>query len=107
MAAFVVQTTTRAGMTPTSNAAAELGDTFVNDGRTILRVTNGNVGTIVLTIVTSAEVDGLAVADRTVSFTTGAIRYIGPFATSTYGTTVSLTYDVHEDVLVEVLKVGS
>lgn len=57
---------------------------FVNNGRTILQVRN-TVGTSrVVTIETPGTVDGLAVAERTVTVGAGKTAYIGPFPRSIY-----------------------
>lgn len=83
MGTYTVQTVVRAGVTPTDNAVAS-SDEFANDGHTILIVTNGSGGSLTVTITTPGTVDGLAVADRTVSIANGAKKAIGPFTKSLY-----------------------
>jgi hypothetical protein len=64
-------------------------DTFVfsNDGRTVLHFMKSGAGACTVTISTPGTVDGLAVADRTVTVaaTTGDV-VIGPFPPDTYNT---------------------
>jgi hypothetical protein len=86
--AVVPQSITRAGTTPTyaaPNASGNGGNSFVNDGQTILHVKNASAGPITVTIQVPNTVDGLAVASRTVSVpaTTGDML-IGPFPAGVY-----------------------
>jgi len=76
----------RAANPATFAAAAGGGDEFVNTGKELLLVnhTNGGGSAVTLTITTSATVDGLAVADRTVSIGAGEFHVLGPFETSQY-----------------------
>lgn len=83
MATYTVQTVTTAGITPTKNAVSA-SDDFVNDGRTVLHVTNGSGGSINVTVVTPVTTGGLAVADLVVAVPAGEERVIGPFARSIY-----------------------
>lgn len=82
----VPQELSRAGITPTYNAAtATDGDAFTNDGHTFVQVLNASGAPITLTIQTPNTVDGLAITDRTVSVpaTTGN-KMIGPFPPAIY-----------------------
>jgi hypothetical protein len=88
-------------------AAAAGGDTFANDGQTLLNIFNGGGSPITLTVVTPATVEGLAVADRTYSIPASGRRVIGPFRPSLYndaggvvGGNVSLTYSAVTSVTV-------
>lgn len=83
MAAYTVQTATRNGVEPTENAVAA-SDTFVNDGRTILVVDNGSGSELTVTITTPGTVDGLAIADKTVTVAIGDKAVIGPFPPAIY-----------------------
>jgi len=95
MALLTVQQISRAGLTRSLTAAAGGGDTFANDGRTFLEVANRSGGSITVTIVTTANVDGNAVADTSVAVGAGVTMLIGPFPPATYNDAngiVSLTY---------------
>lgn len=55
-----------------------------NDGRVFLHIVNGGGSPDTVTIVTNAQVHGLAIADRTVSVPAGEERMIGPFPPEIY-----------------------
>lgn len=96
MALLTVEEISRSGLQPTQTAIGAGGDTFVNDGKkTFLLFLNGATA-FVLTIVTPGTVDGLAIADRTVSIGANEEHLIGPWPTAQYNDSsgiVSLTYD--------------
>lgn len=107
MATYTVQTVTRSGITPTKNAVAS-SDNFVNDGRTVLHVTNGSGGSLTVTIVTPNTSDGLAVADRTVTIPNGEERVIGPFPRTVYNDgdgKVTVQFSATTSVTCQVLSV--
>lgn len=89
-----VQVAGRLGVTPTYNAgtAAADGNSFPNDGKTIIEVRNTG-GETTLTIQTPVTVRGLAVAERTVVIpaTTG-VKVIGPFPPDIYNQTDGKVY---------------
>lgn len=89
------QSIVRAGLNAsyTVTTAAD-GAEFANTGVEFVHVKNPTVGTIVVTFVTTQTVDGLAVADRTVSVPASGERFIGPFPVATYGSTVTVNFDV-------------
>jgi hypothetical protein len=91
---LAVQTPTRAGLAAvyTASGASPLLNTadtfqFANTGREILHFKKSGATDCVVTIVTPQTVDGLAVADRTVTVpaTTGDVM-IGPFPPAMYNT---------------------
>jgi hypothetical protein len=86
-------------------AAAGGGDSFPNDGSTILVIKNGGGSPITLTCVTTITIDGLAVTDLTATIGAGETRAVGPFPTNYYSTTVSLTYSGVTTVNVCALRV--
>lgn len=69
---LAVQRPTSAGNIPTWSTPTVDGYKISNDGRTIVHVKNGNAATLTVTIQTPSTVDGLAVADRTVTILTTA-----------------------------------
>lgn len=84
MATLTVQAISRAGLEPTLQAAASGGDQFANTGREFVRIDNGGGSAVTVTVTTPQTVDGLAVADRTVSVPAGETRLVGPFPTANY-----------------------
>lgn len=88
---------TRAGL---SFRAADLvaedgtGNTFVNDGNMWIVVRNDGAATdVVVTIVTTKTVDGLAVSDRSLAaLAANDFVIIAPLDVDTYGSTVTLTW---------------
>lgn len=78
-----VQQPTRDGLNATyttpAAAGANEGVAFPNTGRETMHVKNASAGAVTLTIPTPLTIDGLAVADRTVSVPAGGDRFIGPF----------------------------
>ena len=69
--ALTEQTVTSAGLKATYEAANGDGNSFNNTSRTVFHVKNAAVGAITLTFNTPGTVDGLAVAERTVSVGAG------------------------------------
>jgi hypothetical protein len=69
-------------------AANADGSYFVNDGRVIIAVKNTDSGTPVVTFETPNLVDGLAIADLTLTMAAGNVtpdhKLIGPFPPSIY-----------------------
>lgn len=110
--ALTVQTTSRAGLAAVySPADAVNGNDFPNTGGEFLHVKNTGAAPVTLTIPTPVTIDGLAVADRTVSIpaTTGDL-FIGPFDNSFYGGNdgrVQLDWSAATGVTIAVLKRGS
>jgi len=93
MAALTTQVVVNTGLEATYASAAGGGDTFTNTGKELIHIRNGSGGDITLTIETSLVIEGdLTVADRTVLITAGEERFVGPFKTSRYGATTTLTY---------------
>lgn len=78
------------GLVPTYASAAGGGDTFPNDGKTMLHVKNGGGSSITLTVttqVTSQNVPGLGpvdVANETYTVANGSERMIGFFNPSRF-----------------------
>jgi hypothetical protein len=81
MADLTVQQQTVAGSTPTFAAAAVGGDAIPgNDGRVVLRVLNGGVGAITVTIVGQSKCDQGFTHSAVVNVPNGAaVVEIGPF----------------------------
>ena len=109
----VPQTLSRAGITPTYNAATAPGtggDGFSNGGRTFIHVLNTGVEKT-LTIQTPGTVDGNAITDRAVviPLTTGN-KMIGPFPPAIYNQSngqVYLDWSLETDVTFAVVTMAS
>lgn len=87
----------KAGVAP---AAETNGDpvnnhTVANDGRTVLLVRNANGAAVArtLTVRLAGTRDGQAITPRTYSIPAAASRYIGPFDTTNYGSSVQVDVD--------------
>ena len=98
---LTVQEIVRTGLNPSLSAGDSAnGHEFVNDGKTYVEVVNGGGSPIVVTIPTPGSIDGLAIADRTVSVPAGETRKIGPFP-NTYNQSGGLVYiDLDDDTSV-------
>jgi hypothetical protein len=112
MAVLAVQQVNRAGVVPAPVAVAAAGDSFPNDGRTLVEVWNDHAtNPRTVTIVTQVTVDGKAVADDAVAITSANDRkLIGPFPPDIYNDVngrVQLTYsDSGADMQVAVFRLG-
>lgn len=86
---------TRAGVAvpaETAGVAAD-GHKFANDGNVFLLVRNASTTTArVLTVQTPGTVDGLAIADLTVSIPATLSRYIGRFPSGIYNQADGMVY---------------
>lgn len=115
MADLTVVTPTVAGVADSMVAAAVGGDAFVNDGKTLLRVTNGSGGSINVTIASQYSVNqalppGTANANQVVAVGAGATKYIGPFPRGSWNDAngkVQVSYSAVTSVTVGAVKVTS
>lgn len=108
MATLSPQTVTRSGLAATYASAASGGDQFLNNGKMLLHVKNGATDCNV-TVSTPNTVDGLAIADLTVTVSASTEEFIGPFPASIYNDSsgyVQLSYDDESNVTVAVLRYG-
>jgi len=107
---ITAQTTARAGLTATYEAAASTMEYDNSGENAFIHIKNANAGTLTLTITTDRTVDGLAVADRTVSILTATEQFIGAFNNADYADSaglIQLAFDITASVTVAVLKAGS
>jgi hypothetical protein len=93
--AMTVTDITRAGVAVPSEQTVDVvnGNELPNDSRIALLVRNSGAVTRNLTVAFAYTVDGQTIAPRAYAISAGASRYIGPFDTSTYGTTLALNGD--------------
>ena len=114
---LTLQTTTRSGVEATFAAVDDTnGESFDNVGENVLlHVKNGSGGAVVVTITTPGSVDGVALADRTISVPAGEERIIGPFPNNLYGQAdvdndidkaVFIDYDTGTTITVAAIEVG-
>lgn len=97
-----------AGLHPTYEAANAAGNSWRMGSGIALHVKNGGASACTVTIPTPLQVDGLAVADRTISVPAGEDRLIGLAATPAYRQTGGVAfadYDQVTSVTVAVLTV--
>ena len=83
MAALTTQSLSRAGLAPTPVAANAGGDTMATGDQMFLQVKTAGTGTTV-TIATPGTVQGLAVADVSVTLAATAEKWIGPITTALF-----------------------
>ena len=105
--ALTVQDIVRAGLSPSYTAAIADGHSFANNGRVFAHIKNGDAAEKTITIQTPGTVDGLAVADRTVTIPASEERMIGPFAPAQYNQgngTVYLDYSAVTSVTVAAIR---
>lgn len=85
MATLAVQSISTAGAVPASLvAAAGGGDQFANNGKTLLDVVNGGVGSITVTVASQTPCNQGSTHNTTVAVPAGETRRIGPFDPSRY-----------------------
>jgi hypothetical protein len=96
-AAIPVTIISRTGVAPVAetNGDPVNNHTVANDGRTVLLVRNSNGAAVArtLTVRLSGAVDGQGITPRTYSIPAAASRYIGPFGTTEYGTSMQVDVD--------------
>lgn len=85
---LTVQEIVRTGLNPTFTPAdATNGHSFDNTGENVfIHVKNGDASSHTVTVTTPNSVDGLALADLSVSVPASGERIIGPFPNALYGT---------------------
>lgn len=101
----VVRTGTGLTEPTETNGDATNNHSVANDGRTVLRVRNSGAGARVLTVLVNKTIDGQAVTSRTYSIPAAGIRYIGPFDTTTYGTSLLLNPE-HAELKIIALQIS-
>lgn len=92
MADLAVQATSLTGLAVTYAAASAGGDTFDNDGRTVLLVKNSDTAAHTVTPNSVTPCNYGFDHDVAVSVPAGGGREIGPFDPSRYGVSVSVAY---------------
>jgi len=83
------------GLEPTFASAGTAGDSFVNDGNTVLLVDNTSGADITLTVTAASDVNGRAVDEVfTVGTASNGVSILGPFPRDMFnvGGSASFTY---------------
>lgn len=106
MAAITIQSPTATGAVVTTAAASAGGDTFVNDGHTVLTVINGGVGSVTVTINAEHLCNFGFDHDGGGAVANGATKQFGPFPQARFGTTVEVTYTGVTDVTVSAVSMA-
>lgn len=110
MAALTVQDVLITGLEATFENCAAGGDTFANDGNTIIEIVNGDASDHTVTIA-SQHPDppaGTAQQNQAVVVTAGERRHIGPFNQRGFNDAsglVNLSYDAVTSLTIAVLKI--
>lgn len=109
MATLTTNVVPHTGLINLTPAAAESGgDQCATGSGVLLYVNNAAAGAVAVTLATPGQVDGLAIADRTVSVPAGQAAYVP--VTDTYRDPAtglaSISYDDATSVTVAVLRVS-
>lgn len=113
--AITVTMLSRAGVVqPATQASDQTNGMQINgnDGRIILEVKNNNAGTqtVGVSFSPSKTVDGVTPADKTVSFTAGQTKVLGPFPPALYnqpGNMVFVNPSVNTDLAIRAYQLPS
>jgi hypothetical protein len=104
---LTVQTIDLDGLEATYTAANGDGHSFANDGRVLLHVKNGDAADKTITVQTPATVEGVDVAEVTVTVPAGEERFIGLFSRKIFnqsGGVVYVDYSATTSVTIAALK---
>ncbi|MBF0406470.1 MAG: hypothetical protein HQM10_03890 [Candidatus Riflebacteria bacterium] len=105
---ITVQSSGLSGLEATYEAANADGNTFTNDGKTLIHVKNGGGSDITVTVDSPVQCNQGFTHDPTVVVTAGENRFIGPFPPSRFNSEGkgSVSYSGVTDVTVAVIKVA-
>lgn len=110
MAAIAPVTAVPGGATVTPASAAGGGDTFVNNGKTLFRVTNGGGSSVTVTFTAQNNytMDGITLSSTNiaVAVAAGATKVCGPFPPQIFNNSsgiVTVSYSAATSVTVEAL----
>ncbi len=106
MAQLTVQKISLSGTDPSFAAASAGGDTFANDGNTVLRVKNGGTAAISVTVDAITPCNFGFDHDASVSVPAGGAREIGPFPQNRFGVTAAVSYSGVTSVTVAAVSQG-
>jgi hypothetical protein len=106
MAALTVQKLSLTGLNVATASAGAGGDTFTNDGKTVLEVTNGSGGSINVTVDSTRPCSYGADHNVVVAVPAAGSRRIGPFPVARFGDPVSVAYSDVTTVTVAAVSTG-
>lgn len=105
--ALTVTAASKAGTVLPAATAADVanGNSFPNDGKTIVLATNTNGASTArtVTITVTGAIDGFAPAPRTISVAAGTTRILGPYETTNYSSTLQISGD-HAELTFQVIR---
>ena len=99
------------GLVATYDAAAMGGDSFENDGRTILHAKNGSGGPLTVTVAAeqaTTQKPGfgeLTKADAAIAVPAGGEAFLGPFPTIAFGVLSEITYSGVTSLTIAALRI--
>ena len=111
MPALAPEKVTEAGLVATYTAANAGGDTFENDGKTIIHAKNGSGSPITVTVAAEtaatekAGFGTLTKANAAMSVAAGGEEFLGPFPTIAFGRIADLTYSDVTSLTIAVLRI--
>lgn len=93
-----VESATFEGLEATYNGSLSSSDRyqFVNNGKTLLHVKNGDTSDHTVTVETPRQVQGLAVDDVDIVVTAGEERFIGPFPPAVFNAAGLCSYTLDD-----------
>ena len=94
----------RSGLAYAPAAANADGHTMVNTGRELVIVTNADGSAHTITAAITQTVDGVTPAGKSLSVGAGAAKAFGPFPVTSYGGTVTFTFDAVTSVTIQALR---
>lgn len=109
MADLAIQQTALAGLTPTFSAASAGGDTFSNDGKTVLRVKNDGAASVDVTFTAQRKCNQGFLHDEVGTVAAGAEETFGPFEWSRFNDDtqkVHVSYSDATSVTLAAVRVG-
>jgi hypothetical protein len=109
MAALLTQVVSASGLAPTYAAASGGGDTYSPGDHVFAHIKNGGGASSTATFTTPGLVDGLAIADLTVSVPASGERMIGPLPARTFSKSdgqADITCSPTTSVTIAIVRVG-
>ena len=97
MSELVVQANSLAGLSPEFSAADAAGDTFRNNGRTLLHVQNGGAGAVTVTIESRKQCDQGYDHNVVANVPAGETVILGPFRPERFNDAAGLVSVAYSD----------
>lgn len=104
MAVLAVQAAQLAGLAVAFAAADAAGDSFENDGRTVVRVKNASAAPVNVTVDSKTPCSHGFDHDQVVAVPAGAERDIGPLPRERFGSPATVAYSAAAGVTVAAVK---